>query len=324
MSGARIIVKKKKGGHGGHHGGAWKVAYADFVTAMMAFFLVMWILGLSESSRKSIAGYFREPGIFSFTTGKALPEKIEVTPRSERSGDGSGGVAQAKNDVVHFQRSCGGPTQDESKKIGGLKAEVARQLAALVAKRPELAKLAGAVDLNVTSEGLRIELSETRDVAYFDVGGARPSRAALDVLAAIAPALGSLPNLVVIEGHTDRRSYPRGATYTNWELSADRANAARKLLLEHGVAPRQLASVTGYADTRLRKPEEPHDISNRRVSVVVKYQDSDEPPVLEGAPASPGTEPGEPGEAPGEPVVPPIKEALNLVPDLRPTAVSTR
>src|SRR5215470_15542357 len=129
-----VIIKKKKGGHhGGHHGGAWKVAYADFVTAMMAFFLVMWILGLSESSRKAIAGYFREPGIFQFTHGKAQPAKIEVAPTSEHSGDGSGRTSSADGPPV--RDVCEGrPSIREAAKIEKLKADLEHRLADLADK----------------------------------------------------------------------------------------------------------------------------------------------------------------------------------------------
>lgn len=270
-----IIIKRKKAGHAAHHGGAWKVAFADFMTAMMAFFLVMWIVGLSESTRKAIAGYFREPGIFSFTTGKAKPVKIEPA-ESQHAGDGSGSNnSNPSMDVVVQRAPCEstGPSKVESTKIETLRADIQHRLAALAGDRPEMKKLIGAIDMEVTKEGLRIELSETKDVAYFEVGGAKPSKVARDVLSAIAPQLAAIGNDIIVEGHTDRRPYPSGG-YTNWELSADRANAARKLLIESGLAPKQLVSVTGFADVKLRNADSPYDVANRRVSIVVKYTEA--------------------------------------------------
>jgi chemotaxis protein MotB len=282
-----IIIKRKKAGHAAHHGGAWKVAFADFMTAMMAFFLVMWIIGLSESTRKAIAGYFKQPGIFSFTTGKAKPAKIEVA-ESQHAGDGSGANnTRASQDVVISQSACqpsNEPSAAETHKIEAVKSEIQERLAKLATEHPEMKKLVGSIDMTVTREGLRIELSETKDVVYFDVGGARPNKAARDVLAAIAPQLAELGNDIVVEGHTDKRPYP-GTAYTNWELSADRANAARKLLVESGLNAKQLVSVTGYADMKLRNSDNAFDVSNRRVSIVVKFKEP--PPAVHVPPAPP-------------------------------------
>jgi chemotaxis protein MotB len=275
MAGQRpIIIKRKKAGHAAHHGGAWKVAFADFMTAMMAFFLVMWIIGLSESTRKAIAGYFKEPGIFSFTTGKAKPVKVEAA-ESQHAGDGSGANnGRPSQDVIVQRAGCDpkGPSVGESAKIENLRGDIQHRLAKLADERPELKKLLGAVDMELTKEGLRIELTETKDVAYFEIGGAKPSKAAREVLEAIAPQLAQIGNDIIVEGHTDKRPYP-GTVYTNWELSADRANAARKLLVDSGLAPKQIVNVTGFADVKPRKPDQPFDLANRRVSVVVKYKD---------------------------------------------------
>jgi chemotaxis protein MotB len=273
MAKQRVIIKKKKvAAHGGSHGGAWKVAYADFVTAMMAFFLVMWILGLSESTRKDIAGYFRDPGIFGFSTTKGSPVKISIAPDGPRMGP----TGAAENNPIMKQPENGAAPRNPPTKIEAFKASVERRLGDLAKKQPKLKKLLAAVEMHFTSEGLRIELSETKDVAYFSVGGAKPNRAAEAILLAMAPTLAELGNPVVVEGHTDTRAYRPGAKYTNWELSADRANAARRLLIGSGLPAAQITSVSGYADVQLRKPENPYDVSNRRVSIVVKYKDDQE------------------------------------------------
>jgi chemotaxis protein MotB len=267
MADTRPIIKKiKKKAHAAHHGGAWKVAYADFVTAMMAFFLVMWIVGLSESTRRAIAGYFREPGVFEFLTTRGKPDRIEVMPSSsQRQGDGSG-TKGAENDMMKYGRSGDEARQQQLTK---LEKDVKDALTAVGAGNPEARLLLESAGIEITEEGLRIELTETRDLAYFDIGGSRPRKVAREVFAALAPTLASLHATIVIEGHTDTRAFVRGSQKTNWELSVERANAARKLLLENGVAESQLASVTGYGDRRLRKKESPLDAANRRVSLVV-------------------------------------------------------
>ena len=273
MAKQKVIIKRKKvAAHGGSHGGAWKVAYADFVTAMMAFFLVMWILGLSESTRKDIAGYFRDPGIFGFSTTKGSPVKITIAPDGPRMGPSG----NPENNPVMKQPENGAPPKKQATKIETFKTSVERRLGDLAKKQPKLKKLLAAVEMHFTDEGLRIELSETKDVAYFSVGGAKPNHAAQTILSAMAPTLAELGNPVVVEGHTDTRRYPKGAKYTNWELSADRANAARRLLIGSGLPAAQITSVSGYADVQLRKPENPFDVSNRRVSIVVKYKDEQE------------------------------------------------
>jgi chemotaxis protein MotB len=273
-----IIIKRKKGGgHGGHHGGAWKVAFADFMTAMMAFFLVMWVCGLSESKRRAIAGYFREPGIFSFTTGKALPTEITEGARHQGDGSGSGDTStHGRLFELSREQKCGTPPRsaDDKKRLARLAEEIRGRLEKLARKDRELNLILGSVTLEITNEGLRIEIAESNDLAFFDVGGAKPNRVMKEVLATLAPRLQQLGNKLGIEGHTDTRAYPAGASYTNWELSADRANAARKILVDNGVPVEQIDGVTGYGDRRLRKPDRPHDVVNRRVSIIVRYPET--------------------------------------------------
>ncbi len=239
-----IIVKKKVRGHAGHHGGAWKVAYADFVTALMAFFLVMWLVGQSAAVKKAVAAYFKDPGVFEATKGALLE-------------GGQGGVqleptaAMAALNEAALERAASGIR----KAIGAV---------------PELARLKDQIEVQITSDGLRIELVETEAVSFFDSGSAHMKPGAEKVLAAIAVELGHLPNGVVIEGHTDSRQYPNPLGYTNWELAADRANAARRVLVSRGVQSTQVREVRGYADTRLRIPGAPLDDRNRRVSIIVQ------------------------------------------------------
>jgi len=250
-----IIVKKHRGGHGGHHGGAWKVAYADFVTAMMAFFLVMWLVGASPSVKKSVAGYFRDPGVFD----------------AERS---TGMMAGGKTGIDEGRA----PETVQQPDSAALTVERQRMQAAAerirdsLADAPELEQLRDQIEFQVTSEGLRIELLEKDGSSFFDSGSAILRGESVRILSIIGRELGTMTNDVVVEGHTDSRPFGAGHSYSNWELSADRANAARRVMEAVGLNPGQVQSVRGFAATQLRLPEEPMDSRNRRVSIVVRSQ----------------------------------------------------
>jgi chemotaxis protein MotB len=229
-----IIVKKIV--HAGHQGGAWKVAYADFVTAMMALFIVLWLLSSSADVKKAVGGYFKDP------SGKAGP-----------SGNGQSGA----NENI-------GIAKDD---MGKLK----EKLEAAVRNAPDVGKLKDQVQMSVTGEGLRIELMESATNTFFETGNAQPTESGREILRLLAGELGKLPNRISVEGHTDASPYISETGYSNWELSSDRANEARKLIQQSGVRPDQVADVRGYADQKLRKPSDPTSASNRRVSIVVKY-----------------------------------------------------
>ncbi len=234
---AQPIIVKKKIVHGGHHGGAWKVAYADFVTAMMALFIVLWLMGSSEPVKKAVAGYFRDP------SGKAAEK-----------GSGVGGLGE--NIAVR---------KDDMSKLKD-------KLESAMKQSPELEKLKNQVQMTVTGEGLRIELLESDVGTFFESGSSKPSLTGQNMLNMLAGELGKMQNRLLIEGHTDSQPFAASAKgYSNWELSADRANSARKLMQESGLQSNQVAEVRGYADQHLRKPEDPDNASNRRVSIVVKY-----------------------------------------------------
>jgi len=256
MSEARIIIKKK-GGHGGHHGGAWKVAYADFVTAMMALFIVLWLLNTSKQVQEAVGGYFRDPSGTSKMVG------------SDMHGTGEN-LALRKQDMSKLK-------DELSLKI--------RQIA-------DLQKLSKQIEMTVTAEGLRIELLEEPSGTFFDVGNATPTESGKELLTALAQEIGKLPNRVSIEGHTDSQPYQANGTYSNWELSADRANAARRLMTETGMRPDQVEQVRGFADQHLRLKDKPLDSGNRRVSVIVQYLDGQPGKLVE---EKPGEEPASAG-----------------------------
>jgi chemotaxis protein MotB len=234
-----IIIIKKKAGHGGHHGGAWKVAYADFVTAMMAFFMVMWLMNSNEKIQHAVAGYFQDPTGRGQLTGSTVAghgESLTVTPDN---------MSQLKD-----------------------------QLEQAMKKMPEFQAMKDQVSMTVTGEGLRIELLETEAGMFFQSGSPRPSATGQELLATLAAELGQLPNKLLIEGHTDSKPFSNSGAYSNWELSADRANEARKLMETSGLQQGQVAQVRGFADRRLRMADNSTDPSNRRVSVIVQYMDA--------------------------------------------------
>jgi chemotaxis protein MotB len=239
-----VIIRKVIRKHeGGHHGGAWKVAYADFVTAMMALFIVLWLLNSDESTKKAVAGYFRDPSGAS-------------------SGTGSGAAGSGESLIIGEQ---------EMHKLKERMEGILRQL-------PEFNKaLSAQVQMTVTGEGLRVELLESENGVFFETGNATPTRSGTSLLSAMATELGKLPNKIAIEGHTDSRPFT-GNAYGNWELSVDRANTARRLMQNAGLRPDQISQVRGFADQRLKAPATPTDPSNRRVSVVVGYTQSTEKP----------------------------------------------
>jgi len=266
--GEKIIIRKvkKRGDHGGHHGGAWKVAYADFVTAMMALFIVLWIIAHNANVRTSVAMYFRDPGAMHNTSSGVMNGVNGVRPFSSTHGS-----------VPPMQPDSTDEETRSSKEAKAIEAEMLREegdkLKTAIAAIPDLAKFKDQIQITMTKEGLRIELIEQSEGLFFDIGSARLKQDAVKLLKLMASRIGAFPNDVVIEGHTDGRAYA-GAGYNNWDLSTDRANAARRVLEEGGIRDRQVTSVNGYADRRLKNPSKPYDFSNRRVTILVAFSAS--------------------------------------------------
>lgn len=282
-----IVIKKVKG-HGVHapHGGSWKVAYADFVTAMMAFFIVMWILGQGENIRQLVSDYFKEPGAFNFITGKrTVPVKIDIFENPEQGKGKEKG--KGKQDFVFFlsteqQDTLAEKVSEKLKKqaikdsikaverVKNIAQEIQNIFSESLVKNLDIKDLVNSIKLELTKEGLRIELVESKESVFFEVGSAKLKQPAKELLSTLAKEIGKLPNFVEVEGHTDSRQYGKQSTYTNWELSADRANAARRVLEENGLWQGQILKVTGYADKKLKNPENPFDFSNRRTSILIR------------------------------------------------------
>jgi chemotaxis protein MotB len=215
------------------HGGAWKVAYADFVTALMCLFIVLWLTSSTQAVKQSISGYFQDP--------KGYTAKMEA------------GAANPETSINDLRRV----------------------LEQAIQQIPEFEKLEKNVKFSVTGEGLRIDLMENAQGTFFEAGGAKPSLEGEKLLRVLAGEIGKMPNRLAIEGHSDAQAYRNSAPdsgYTNWELSADRANAARRLLHASGIRPGQVGEVRGFADQKLLNASEPGDPRNRRVSVVVKFE----------------------------------------------------
>ena len=230
-----IIIKKKKDAHAAHHGGAWKVAYADFVTAMMALFIVLWLMNSDQKTKEAIGGYFSDP------SGKS-------------SDTGNGDAGSGEN--MSLTR----------KDLDNLKQRIEQALKQRADFEPVLKDK---IQMTVSGEGLRIEFLETEGGLFFVSGSPVPTDNGKDLLAVFAKEIGALPGKLLIEGHTDARPISRQKDYTNWELSSDRANAARRLMEVSGLRPGQVTNVRGYADQDLRDPAHPENPVNRRISIVV-------------------------------------------------------
>ena len=243
-----IIVKKVKKGHGGHHGGAWKVAYADFVTAMMALFIVLWVLGQSEEVKQAVAGYFKDPVGFTINSGLGTAKTTNI------------------NVDVTAELTL---REKQAKQFEAMKGRIMKELE----KNPELSGVLDKIEIEMVDEGLRIEMLESSDNIFFGLGSSALNKNAVTILQQIASDLKRLPNKIVVEGHTDSRPFKYGKQnqYDNYDLSAERANAARRALEDGGLSSDQIDEVRGYADKRLRDRKDPYSLVNRRISIILKY-----------------------------------------------------
>jgi chemotaxis protein MotB len=238
----RPRIKKVKG-HGGHHGGAWKVAYADFVTAMMALFLVLWLVSQADQKLKEqLANYFKSPGIFNNLQGGILegPQKVSMS--------NSPLTSKEEQQMLH---------------------KAAEVMKTLFSKNPKFKEYKDLIKIDVTKEGLKIQILDEAKKISFESGSAHLNPTAKAILGTIAKVLCTLPNALQVGGHTDKALFPKGSGYTNWELSADRANAARRELEAVCVKPEQIAKVVGFADTDPFVPDDPYAPQNRRISILV-------------------------------------------------------
>lgn len=274
-----IVIKKIIKGGGGHHGGAWKVAYADFVTAMMAFFLLMWLLNATtEEQRKGISEYFD-------------PTPMEVSNVTSGAGGVMGGLTVSTegarvNDVQPIVHNDQTPSPDVKAQIDPeqlskeqLQAELQKredsefeQIKEQIQEAVQNSDLNGLTKnliVDMTPEGLRIQIVDRDGESMFPTGSAVPYEKTVKLLAVVSDIIKKMPNQISVRGHTDSAPYSNGANYTNWELSADRANASRRSLLDNGIAAKKLSNVVGKADTEHLKPNAPLDPQNRRISIIL-------------------------------------------------------
>jgi chemotaxis protein MotB len=291
-----IIVRKKKKGVQVHHGGAWKVAYADFVTAMMAFFLVMWLVtAVSKEQRAAIFDYFKNPSMEPGKSVKPAPGQMgpggastspinlhgglnSLRPISTRTPDIKAGPVSSRNDknqqaahtptiepVPTPEQAAAAQQEAEHKQLESLMAE----LRAAVNKSQALEPFKDQLLLDITPEGVRIQIVDAQNRPMFDVGSARLRDYTTAILRELAPYLDSVPNRISLTGHTDIRPYPSTNGYTNWELSADRANAARRALTAGGLPDSKVSRVVGLSSSVLFDKQDPQNPINRRISIVV-------------------------------------------------------
>jgi len=247
-----IIIKKGKKGHGGHHSSAWKVAFADFMSAMMCLFLVLWLVNSKKEVKQAVGGYFRDPGLFTATSGGG-------------AGILEGGTGKEASKQQGTEELSPEKQQEMKEKV--FKALQAT-LEGAIKNIPELQKLKDQISVQATAEGVRVELLDKEGSSFFEPGGARIRPEATVALKAVVEQIRRLPYAIIVEGHTDSKPLARQG-YSNWELSADRANTTRRMLESLGLDEGKVAQVRGYADKRLRYPQNPEDPRNRRISIVV-------------------------------------------------------
>jgi chemotaxis protein MotB len=302
-----IIVKKYKKVVGGHHGGAWKVAYADFVTAMMAFFLVMWLVtAVSKEQRAAIFDYFKNPSMEPGKSVQPAPGQLGPGGASTSPIDLGGGLDAPKT-TASAVPGIGSQQQDlvtsnidpraedalqeqaereaEKKRLDTLMEELREAISKSQALEPFKDQLL----LDITPEGLRIQIIDAQNRPMFDIGSARLKNYTDAILRELTPYLNSVPNRVSLTGHTDTTPYGSVTGYTNWDLSSDRANSARRALEAAGLSQEKVARVVGLSSSVLFDKAHPRGPVNRRISIIVMTRDAEEEALRIEVPAAPAT-----------------------------------
>jgi chemotaxis protein MotB len=274
-----IIIKRvKKGGHG-KHGGAWKIAYADFVTAMMAFFLLMWLLGsTTEGDKKGIADYFAAPLKLSWVGGSGAGDASSIlrgggSDLTRTTGQVKEGDIRAPKRTLNLQALQNEQRRAEMARLEQLKNKVEQ----LIASDPKLAAMKGQIRLDMTRDGLRIQIVDELSRPMFDSGSAVVKPYMRELLREIGHVLSDVPNRITLEGHTDAQPFSGGERgYSNWELSSDRANASRREIVAGGLPEDRMLLVQGLASSNLFVPTEPTHPMNRRISIIVMNRDAED------------------------------------------------
>ena len=274
-----IIVKKvKKGGHAAH-GGAWKIAYADFVTAMMAFFLLMWLLGsTTEGDKKGIADYFASPLKVAMQGGSGAGDASHVVKGGGQDLSRQGGQVK-RGDVQSDERTYNlRALKEEQRRAEKFRMEQLKsKVEETIATNPQLAALGGQIKLEMTKEGLRIQIVDEGNRPMFDSGSPVVKPYMRELLQELGAVLAEVPNRLTIEGHTDAQPFSAGDRgYSNWELSADRANASRRELVTGGLPEARMLRVQGLASSKLLDTQAPNSAMNRRISIIVMNRDAED------------------------------------------------
>ena len=274
-----IIIKRiKKSGHAAH-GGAWKIAYADFVTAMMAFFLLMWLLGsTAKGELQGIASYFQSPVKVSLMGGNGTGNSSSILPGGGRDlsqaiGQTDAGDKERAAKLMGAQMARAEQARRDAQRMDALE----RKISSLIERNPKLSEYGSQIQLEKTPDGLHIQIVDNQNRPMFDAGSSLVKPYMRDILREIGGALGDVENRIALAGHTDATPYGNGARgYSNWELSADRANASRRELVAGGLPQDKLRRVEGLASSRLLREDLPTDPINRRISIVVMTQEAED------------------------------------------------
>jgi len=294
-----VIVKRKSGGGGGHHGGAWKVAYADFVTAMMAFFMVMWLVAsVSKEQRAAIFDYFKNPSMEDGRSVKPAPGQNGPGGASTSVINMGGGLnamhsGEKDNKGLGVRKDNAATAPKTPEEIKKQAAELERkQLESLmkdlreaIASSSALAPYKDQLLLDITSEGLRIQIVDNQNRPMFDLGSTRLKDYSRDILRELATYLNSVPNRISITGHTDETPYTAQNGYNNWDLSTERANAARRAIEAGGLSEGKISRVVGLASSVLFDKDNPRNPINRRISIIVLTREAEASALKTDAPA---------------------------------------
>ncbi|MEW6445335.1 MAG: flagellar motor protein MotB [Pseudomonadota bacterium] len=268
-----VIIKKVKKGHHGAHGGAWKIAFADFMTAMMAFFLLMWLLGsTSKEDLAGIAQYFQNPTVVSLSGGDSTGDRTSIikgggTDMTKQDGQVKKGDVVDPEEIKKRQREAEAKRMQETKE----------KLEKMIEQDAVLKEFKNQLKIDITPEGLRIQIVDQDKRPMFDAGSSHMAAYAEAIMRKVSPVVNELPNKLTVLGHTDSRPFGSGrGDYSNWELSADRANAARRMLNGSGIAEDKVMRVSGLADSVPFNPQDPADPINRRISIILLKKEVEE------------------------------------------------
>jgi chemotaxis protein MotB len=313
---APIIIKRvKKGGHGGHHGGSWKVAFADFATAMMAFFLLMWLMGATDEKQKgAISEYFNNPSAIPGASTVPSPSSIQGPGGASTSMITLGGGIElhkapappadqappspgAQVDVTPEEAAIKAAEKLDAERLEGLLG----QLRDAIDQRETLAQFKDQILLDVTPEGIRIQIVDHERRSMFPLGSATLESYSANILSELAGIVNSVPNRISISGHTDTRPYVK-VNYSNWELSADRANAARRALITGGLPGEKIGRVVGLASSVLLDAQAPDSPLNRRISIIVMNKRTQDAITQENGALFSVQDPGEGAKQEGGPI----------------------